>query len=400
MKYMGSKRVMLQNGLGEVLRSQAAGASRVVDLFCGSASVSWFAACEMGKRVLAVDLQAYAAVLAEAVVGRVYPLDPGDLRIGWLKAAQRLRLRRRNWKAAHKLDSAGCSTATWVGRARTLCSGVGDRGFVFSAYGGHYFSPTQAMTLDCMLSCLPATAPERTVCLAATIIAASQCAAAPGHTAQPFQPTRTAGRFLREAWGRDPLRYASRALTAVCPLHGKIAGEAIIGDAVGVASRLNGSDLVFVDPPYSGVHYSRFYHVLESIARGRCGRVFGTGRYSAPSERPASAFSRKTESLRAVENLLERLAGVGSTVIFTFPAGECSNGLSGSKVIKTARQWFSIDKKMLTSRFSTLGGKNDGRGARHASRELILVMQPVNRASHRSGLPLNDGGRSRAGRRK
>lgn len=376
MKYMGSKRVMLQNGLGKVLRAQAEHATRIVDLFCGSASVSWFAACELGKPVLAVDLQTYATVLAEAVIQRTAPLVPDHLKSEWLGQVVRTRLRRKDWKSASELDSAGCNTVTWVKRARCLCSGSRHGGFVFSAYGGHYFSATQAMTFDCMLSCLPERTPERTVCLAATIIAASQCAAAPGHTAQPFQPTRSAARFLRDAWLRNPLQYASRALTLICPLHGKVPGKAKVGDAVGVASRLGSGDLVFVDPPYSGVHYSRFYHVLESIARGRSGRVSGTGRYSAPSERPVSAFSRKTESVHAAERLLERLARAGSTVVFTFPAGECSNGLSGSKILAAARNWFSIEKKILSSRFSTLGGNNDGRKARHASRELILVMEP------------------------
>ena len=64
MKYMGSKRVMLQDGLGEILRTEAESAARVVDLFCGSGVVSWFVATTLAKPVLACDLQRFATTLA------------------------------------------------------------------------------------------------------------------------------------------------------------------------------------------------------------------------------------------------------------------------------------------------------------------------------------------------
>jgi adenine-specific DNA methylase len=89
------------------------------------------------------------------------------------------------------------------------------------------------------------------------------------------------------------LIYAERAVRLLCPLHAKAKGKTVVGDALKVAKELCKTDLVFVDPPYSAVHYSRFYHVLETVARGNCSTVTGTGRYPPPVERPPSAFSRK-----------------------------------------------------------------------------------------------------------
>ena len=74
-KYMGSKRSLLRNGLGDVIGEESREGNRVVDLFCGSASVSWFAAVELGQTVLACDLQEFAVVLAGAVLGRTRPID-------------------------------------------------------------------------------------------------------------------------------------------------------------------------------------------------------------------------------------------------------------------------------------------------------------------------------------
>lgn len=379
MKYMGSKRVMLQNGLGELIREQAKHAKRFVDLFCGAGSVAWFAARDTALPVLAIDLQTYAVIMARAVIGRKIPIDNDKLIIKWLNFVRRIRTRSRLWSTAVALEEKADnirSIRTVVQNARVLCKEPSQIGPVWNSYGGHYFSPTQALTFDYMLKYAPKEEPERSVCLAAVISAASKCVAAPGHTAQPFQPTNTAKKFLFEAWRRNPLSLVQKALDEICPQHAKTVGETQIADAVEVASTLKPGDLVFIDPPYSGVHYSRFYHVLETMARGYCTEVSGVGRYPPFEDRPQSAFSNKSQSRDAVERLLSALASSGATLIFTFPAEECSNGLSGKLVLEVAKKWFVVNKKIVNSRFSTLGGNNSYRASRKFSSELLLLLQP------------------------
>lgn len=375
---MGSKRVMLQNGLGELIRAESSSAGRVVDLFCGAASVAWFAATKLDREVVAIDLQKYAAVLAGAVVCRTSPIVMEKVERGWLSPAKQTRSRMWGWTEARDLDSAGLNTATWRKRADELCtSGIaGKSSIVWQSYGGHYFSPTQALSFDAMLHELPASGQLRELCLAATIIAASRCAASPGHTAQPFKATRTAAPFLREAWLREPFDYAREAAEELCGMYATKAGQATVGDANQVAKRLREDDVVFLDPPYSGVHYSRFYHVLETIARGRCGEVSGTGRYPPAAERPVSAFSRKGESVAAMRELLGTLSERGCTVVMTFPTDVCSNGLSGRVVEEIAAESFAVKRKTVKTRFSTLGGNTANRAARKVSDELILVLRP------------------------
>lgn len=378
MKYMGSKRVMLNNSLGEMLRTESAKCGRLVDLFSGSASVSWFAAQEFEKPVLAIDLQRYARVLARAVIERLKPLDHDSLCKNWVKSIRLERKRFKIWQKASDLDGDGINTATWSRRAQDLCFEFNDAaGPIWEAYGGYYFSPTQSLTFDTLIECLPLNSSEKAVCLAATIIAASKCAASPGHTAQPFKASKTAGPYLREAWLRDPLYYVAESLRDLCSRHAKQKGKAVSGNANTVAETLNCNDLVFIDPPYSGVHYSRFYHVLETIARGRCGTVEGNGRYPPLKERPVSSYSRPSESRQAIEELFQSLANVGCTSIVTFPAGECSNGLSGSIVERLARKHFAVTRKTVKTRFSTLGGNNNLRSARQLSREMILLLRPL-----------------------
>lgn len=377
MKYMGSKRSMLKNGLGPLLVAESKSFKRFVDLFSGSASVSWYAARHLDLPVLTIDLQLFSAVIARAVIERVEAINSDELITSCNCKIKEQREQFSCWEAAKELDSSGFNTATWCKKAKELCNKEEfQQHLILNAYGGHYFSPTQALTFDAIIDSLPKEEPKQSVCLAAAIIAASKCVASPGHTAQPFKASHTAGPFLREAWKRDPLSYFNAALKDICPQHAKKKGKAKVADAIGEISNLRESDLVFIDPPYSGVHYSRFYHVLETIARGYCGPVSGTGRYPPLKERPASAFSRKSESLEALQTLLRELAKVGCKVVFTFPAGECSNGLSGDILLEIAKQYYDVDKKTINGRFSTLGGNNGHRDARQDSSELLLVSRP------------------------
>lgn len=377
MKYMGSKRTMLRNGLGNVILEHGQSANRIVDLFCGSGSISWFAAEEISRPVLAVDLQGFAVVLAGAVIERTNLLDAEVVARSWLEQA-----RFSHNVATQQIISNFLSIADnedineKVRGARLLCQEMLDAGPICRAYGGYYYSPSQALAFDSLIDCLPSEEPDRSVCLAATISAASKCAAAPGHTAQPFQPTTTAGRYIREAWSKDPFSFCGTALAEICSRRARVAGKAIVADALEVAAKLLPDDLVIVDPPYSSVQYSRFYHVLETIARGTCGPVSGQGRYPAVSERPQSAWSNKGTSKGALKMLLEKLAATGCTVVFTFPSSEASNGLSGDVVVEVANTWYSIERKLVNGRFSTLGGNNNHRASRHKSAELILIMKP------------------------
>lgn len=374
MKYMGSKRSMLQNGLGELLAGELANSKRFIDLFTGSGAVAWYAATNHKVEVQAFDLQDYGIALADAVISRTTTVNGESIWASWEMAALKLVTKLRpptHQKLTQKL----------VTELRNWCEDQASW-IVTKAYGGHYFSPTQAIWLDVLRRTMPKDPDERAVALGALIQVASECAAAPGHTAQPFQPTRSAKPFLQDAWNRDVRSRTKNALISLSRLCAKKAGVAEVRDANEAAMSLRSGDLVFVDPPYSGVHYSRFYHVLETIARGKCGKVSGVGRYPAPKYRPRSKYSVGTESVKALDDLLETLASRKTRVILTFPDHACSNGLSGNTVKTIAKRYFSIQQKTVRSRFSTLGGngcgdpKSDGRAARNNANELILLLRP------------------------
>jgi len=375
MKYMGSKRWMLQKGLGELLASSSLDAKRFVDLFAGSGAVATHMARHFPLPVLAVDLQLYSGVLTGAIVQRKAQLSWEDVWMNWHASASRIARSYRPPRAEKLTRGAVLEFRNWCEGRKALP--------LTKAYGGHYFGTKQAIWLDALRNSIPPEEPQRTVALAALIHAASKCAASPGHTAQPFQPTRSARRFILDAWGRDIVALAKSSLSDISKLFAQEVGSVQTADANDAADSVRADDLVFLDPPYSGVHYSRFYHVLESVASGKPGPVSGVGRYPDRSLRPQSLYSLKGKSADAMSDLLGKIGAKGASAILTFPAHECSNGLSGTLVLELARQHFQVQEKRVESKFSTLGGtkserdkKGKGRTARQSGWELILSLTP------------------------
>jgi adenine-specific DNA-methyltransferase len=377
MKYMGSKRWMLGNGLGDLLSRKAPRSSRFVDLFSGSSSVTVFVARRHKIPVLSVDLQNYGRVLSAAIIQRTKPLPSEAVWNAWVARARK--------SVARQPKIPEVSSITWksVRSARAWSQGR-RRQTITRAYGGHYFSPKQSIWLDTLRATSPKNGAYRNIAIATLIDVAAYCAAAPGHTAQPFQPTRSARKFVSEAWKRDVVSSAQKVFSSLCGLHAKVKGRAVAADALQVARSLRAGDLVFIDPPYSAVHYSRFYHVLETVATGRCGQVTGTGRYPSAHLRPKSAFSVASTAEATIEKLFKLVANKRARAIVTFPSHECSNGLSGRSVRNAAKKYFTVTENKVSSRFSTLGGNasvgdDKGRAARISASELILILQPKRR---------------------
>lgn len=373
---MGSKRWMLENGLGTLLETEAATADRFIDLFSGTAAVSVHVARKVSVPVLAVDLQAYSAVLAESVLSRTTAFSSHHFIDQWVDRAVDDARQNDTW-----IRDTGCSDLEHLSEgdveaAQYWCAG---RNGITGAYGGFYFSPSQALLFDSLLRLLPISQPARSICHAALLSSATKCCAAPGHTAQPFRPTPSALPFIRGAWSQSPSQICQSVTNMISARFALKPGRGVVGNADDVARTVQPNDLVFVDPPYSAVQYSRFYHVLETIARGGCGSVEGAGRYPAPRERPRSEFSLKSQAANALRRLLTTLGERQCRVIMTFPQFGSSNGIVGDEIAEMVRPWFTVQTKLVPLRHSTLGGTRGDRGSRRQAVELILFMKPRRR---------------------
>lgn len=379
MKYMGSKAGLLKGRLGDTLLQEAALGERFVDLFAGSGAVSHFVAENVFAPVVSVDFQTFSASLALAITGRDEAVDADLLLTEWLKPA------RENFDADSLLEKATRASRhpsrTSVTEARRLCRREGT-GTVWGAYGGYYFSPVQALALD-HLMCTAPSDNRIDLARACLIRAASKAAAAPGHTAQPFQPTPKLLPYIETAWKRDVFAETAAKIRSLSSRHAKTPGSAVVGDANLFALDLSSSDVVFCDPPYSAAQYSRFYHVLEGISLGGWPSVSGQGRAPSRKLRSTSNFSLKRNSRSALTELFSAFRTSRCTVVMTFPSGEASNGLSGKVVRLAALESFRVESFAIPHVHSTLGGpaldsvEGGVRGPRRLLEELVLVLRPI-----------------------
>lgn len=374
MKYMGSKKTLLENGLGKLILEVSNDKKRFIDLFSGTGSVAIHVAKNTNLEVVAVDLQKYSAIMSDVILSRVAPHDTSSIFDIWLPSVVKRLHKSKFWKQVIEIESSRAKDSDYVFATRNLCDTKSLIGPVWNAYGGYYFSALQSLTFDYMLKYLPENLEERKICHAAIISAASQCAAAPGHTAQPFNPKGNGLKYIFDSWKKDPVEYFKLGVEKIAQEHALVIGKGLSSNAEAYVDFITDKDVVFLDPPYSGVQYSRFYHVLEVIARNKHYEVSGIGRYPPINERPQSEFSNVGTSKGALERLLKKLSRTGATLIFTFPEKECSNGLSGSFIVEVASKWFNVRTLTSNSKFSTLGGNNIHRNARMHYDELVLVM--------------------------
>jgi hypothetical protein len=208
---------------------------------------------------------------------------------------------------------------------------------IFRHYGGVYFSYSQALELDAFAWAVGSlTEDEKHTALAALMGAASECVSTVGnHFAQPLQPRDRLGR-LKKGWFRKASTTRMRSVEELffeflaqyerlppapfdCrPVRGDYR-EVLedVGPKVGV---------IYADPPYTRDHYSRFYHVLETMALGddpgvsesfsRGLRGLSRGLYRV--ERHQSPFSIRSQATAAFVDLFSQAKRFELPVVLSY----------------------------------------------------------------------------------
>lgn len=115
---------------------------------------------------------------------------------------------------------------------------------------------------------------------------------------------------------------------------------------------------VYADPPYAPVHYSRFYHVLETIVKYDYPKIQYKGRYR--SDRHQSPFSQKSNAIQAFIDLFKGVINSNSQLILSYSG---SGVVSIDKIISLAKEYFStgyiVEIKEINHKHSTMGRFED-----------------------------------------
>lgn len=304
LNYLGSK-LRLLDFIEENVRKVTPDDAGVCDLFAGSGCVSY----KLSRLfpVVACDIQNYSKVICDAL------LQSGTLTKGAVKAfmskikdsepllrdafaplinLEEDAIRNRNLDLltdivehgslkVYNLEKTESKIAPVQNQVHEKLRKVGFLGketLISRYYGGVYFSYSQAIQIDVIMDAIRhyTNISDKNVLLAALISTASDIACTVGkHFAQPIKARDSKGNIKKLVYNKaikdktvDVTALFEEWLNKYVSLpNGKFNNTILQGDYMECLKMLpDNVRTVYADPPYTRDHYSRFYHVLETMA--------------------------------------------------------------------------------------------------------------------------------------
>lgn len=133
------------------------------------------------------------------------------------------------------------------------------------------------------------------------------------------------------------------------------------------------NSLIYADPPYQFVHYSRFYHALETLVRYDYPELQHKGRYR--TDRHQSPFCIKTLVRKAFYEMFKKIKKKKSTLILSYSE---TGMITKDQLLQIAKDTFSIDYKIeirdLDHIHSTMGRMKD---KSRDVKEVLIICSPA-----------------------
>lgn len=430
--YLGNKSKIVDE-IASTIGDLAGRGAVVCDLFAGSGVVSRRLARE--HSIIAADVQEYSRVLTQALLEpRALPdrlveslfvsaREKSDqLCTGALAALVEYEATALRAAAAQYADDLCClvEQGPLVNRASDradapglLITLFGDarrrlpqlQGSVMTRYyGGVYYSFAQAAELDGLANAVRALPRQyRDVGLAALLGTASDLVSSVGNQfAQPMKLKRADG-SVKTALVAATMRARSRSVletfsewlrryAALTPRPGR--HRVYCADFRGVLGTLpHEVAAIYADPPYTRDHYSRFYHVLETLALGdepgvskmTSGGDVRASRAVYRLARHQSPFSIKSQAGRAFDDLFAASARLNAPLVVSYsprspgtPSRADTRLLTLEQLVDLAGQHCRSVQVHATGRgaHSKFNAARVNAGAGDGETEVLLVAKP------------------------
>lgn len=416
--YIGNKSRHL-DAIEQVVHSVAEPGGAACDLFAGTSVVTRRLARR--RPVFSADIQAYSKVLAGALTKpKTFSVREVDVILG--AAVEWLRAIRPGIQGLLDLESEALVTApdepallaTFIEHGSFVAADAGpvkflrekqraresltpDNATLTWYYGGVYFSYTQALELDALRHAVRNVTGRNDTAVGALMGAASDSVSTVGnHFAQPVQPRHRDGQ-LKRSWVSSAARRREQSPFGLfvrwLARYGELSPvsyscTAIQSDFRDTLSRLGPEvAVIYADPPYTRDHYSRFYHVLETIALDDDPGVTSGRGSSRPSrglyrtDRHQSPFSIRTQVRPAFQELFASAKRLDIPLVLSYsPMSEGTKARPETRLVGVdslvtlAREYFA-DVALLEiaasshSRFNRVERNADVKG----NAEILLV---------------------------
>lgn len=215
---------------------------------------------------------------------------------------------------------------------------LGRESLISRYYGGVYFSYCQAVQIDVIMDAIrhyPNTA-DKNVLLAALLSTTSDIACTVGkHFAQPIKARDSKGKIKKLVYNKaikdktvDVTALFEEWLNKYVSLpKGKCNNMILQGDYMACLKRLpDNVRTVYADPPYTRDHYSRFYHVLETMALDDVPeistvKIHGSTHVSNGiyrKDRHQSPFCIRSKAPNAFEEMFKVISATGRNLLLSY----------------------------------------------------------------------------------
>lgn len=364
-QYLGSKLRVLDE-IASAASALVRPGAQVVDLFTGTTVVAQHLA-SAGAPVTAVDTQRYAELFGFALLGVERACNETldgqeivDAALG-MDAATAECWRKASEAENHALDRSDAEALRSLYEALPLAwrSVGGSEPFsICTVYAGTYFGVRQALEIDFLRRSIRQLGQEgrlspwqSSAAMTGLMHAASMTVHSAGkHFAQPLRHGSGNVRFLdarliadRSISVTDSFIEGCRRVSAnpFRSTHGHGAIRAAAEEYV--FDRKDAPQLYYLDPPYTAQQYSRFYHVLETLAEDGAPKIPLGGRVTSglyPTGRYKSAFSSRRSAPKAMEALLIEIARRGAAALISYSASAA--GSDGNARMVTLEELLGI----------------------------------------------------------
>lgn len=140
-----------------------------------------------------------------------------------------------------------------------------------------------------------------------------------------------------------------------------------------VLEKLLPNSLVYADPPYASVHYSRFYHALETIVKYDYPETKFKGRYR--TDRHQSPFSKSSEAMDAFETMFTLINKKQSHLVLSYSDGGV---VTVEELLKLARSKFSKEYSVEIKEKDYLHSRMGRKGEKSIPVKEILIIATFN----------------------
>lgn len=431
--YLGSKLRMLE-AVKEVVDNVENTEGDICDLFSGSGTVtSYFLNY---RNVVSVDIQNYSSILCEASTSSLENKVDVDklIRESKMTAISRVikessqpllayedicmeKAKRNELDGLYEIIDSGSLYIYIQGEASNLskefecvleetCSLLRENSLLMTEdymitrlFGGLYFSYNQAVEMDCLANYIfSQTGLLRTKMLAALLSTASEIVNTVGKQfAQPLKVKNGNGELKHNLLSKiltdrvlDVYEIYQKWLNYyIEKKDSKHVCRTICADYREALDMLKGTDvkIIYADPPYTRYHYSRYYHVLETIClrdNPMVSTTFpngkgGISRAVYRSERHQSPFCIKSAAERAFEELFKKVSELEVPLVLSYSPFDEKQAVTPrlqtiEQLVELARKYF-IDVSVVspgTFTHSKLNSADKNFDSNHEA-ELLIV---------------------------